>query len=563
MSKNILILIEATGIQEYIFGSNQLAQNIGASELVTQATTDWVVAKLEELHIKHNAIKNSKKEWEPNNQSIYADGLQAEIVYMGGGNAMLLFIDDGQAEEFARRLTRHALEQAPGLELVLMREPFDPRNDVLSNKHQGLREKLAKRKLNRTHSSPLLGLGITAACVYTGLPAIGMSDDDTVVGKAAAEKVRQTGEEPVSISMEVAAKLGAEDIGKDRLKRSLPQVEKAGYEFVYDFDDFGEKGESSYLAVIHADGNNMGERIKAIGKQHNQAGKEGSENYARALRAFSKSVGEAAEKALSATVNMLLDSKNLEKDDKGVKRYGGIVPLREPHGKPLLPFRPIVFGGDDVTFVSEGRLGLTLAVKYLATYTSQPLEDARKLAYARAGVAVVKSHYPFSRAYELADDLIKSAKAYIREKEEHGEMNALDWHFAVGGLVLPLKQVREREYKCPAGSLLMRPVRLGASDGDWRSWQTFTEVIIKEFQMEEKDKGQWAGRRNKIKAFRDALRAGTEAVHQFLHLYRLDGLELPDIPGAPEMKHQGWQGGRCGYFDAIEALDFYVPLKGE
>lgn len=42
MTQSTALLIEASGIQEYIFGSNQLSQNIGASELVTQATTDWL-----------------------------------------------------------------------------------------------------------------------------------------------------------------------------------------------------------------------------------------------------------------------------------------------------------------------------------------------------------------------------------------------------------------------------------------------------------------------------------------------------------------------------------------
>jgi hypothetical protein len=29
----------------------------------------------------------------------------------------------------------------------------------------------------------------------------------------------------------------------------------------------------------------------------------------------------------------------------------------------------------------------------------------------------------------------------------------------------------------------------------------------------------------------------------------------------PEMSRRGWQAGRCGYFDAIEAMDFYIPLE--
>jgi hypothetical protein len=28
------------------------------------------------------------------------------------------------------------------------------------------------------------------------------------------------------------------------------------------------------------------------------------------------------------------------------------------------------------------------------------------------------------------------------------------------------------------------------------------------------------------------------------------------------MPQEGWQDQQCGYFDVIEALDFYVPLRG-
>ncbi|MEG3070447.1 MAG: hypothetical protein RQM92_06055 [Candidatus Syntrophopropionicum ammoniitolerans] len=37
---------------------------------------------------------------------------------------------------------------------------------------------------------------------------------------------------------------------------------------------------------------------------------------------------------------------------------------------------------------------------------------------------------------------------------------------------------------------------------------------------------------------------------------------LPDIPEQPDMKSKGWQGEYCGYFDAIEAMDFYIPFEG-
>jgi hypothetical protein len=531
MTQQTLLLVEATGIQEYIFGSNQLAQNIGASELVQLATTNWVY---EALPDDHNVKRAAEKPdgWIIENRSLAGDGLAAEVVYAGGGNAMILFADDDEAEKFARRLTRTILEDAPGLGVVLKRQGFDPDGEALAQIHQDLRKALALRKLDRPRSVPLLGLGVTAACVFTGEPAVGLDDERRL------------------ISAEVRAKLCAEEDGKERLKRHLRDIELAGYDFIYDFDELGSKGTASYLAVIHTDGNNMGKRIRRIGKECPSPADNAV--YVRKLRKFSSSVARAARAALNSTVGMLLAPANLIEG-----KLGGIVPIPAKDGQDLLPFRPIVFGGDDVTFVCDGRLGLEVAAKYLHEFTTQPLDDGEP-AYARAGVAVVKTHYPFSRAYDLAEELCKSAKQYIKKWEDEGEegITALDWHFAVGGLVLPLGEVRRREYTVEKDvSLLMRPLHLGHPASDWRSWQTFTR-LMDEFQDK---RGDWYGRRNKVKALRDALRAGPDAVKVFVQTV---GQPLPPIPQRPEMKNQGWQGKECGYFDAVEALDFYVRLEG-
>ncbi len=461
------------------------------------------------------------------------------IVYKGGGNAMLIFESEGAADAFARQLTRRTLDRARGLGLVVKRKSFDPQKDSLVKVHQKLRKELAQRKRDRALSTPLAGLGVTAACVYTGAPAVALNDEGQLV------------------SVEVQHKLAAEKAGKKRLERLLPRVAEDGYDFVYDFDDFGTRGEASYLAVIHTDGNRMGDRIKKLGEQY--ARPDQNEQYRRALADFSKSVQNAADLALRATVDALLDAVVVKKTDKGERRsIGDKVPIhrRDSDHKWLLPFRPIVFGGDDVTFVCEGRLGLAVAAKYLQVFSRQSLSDG-ELAYCRGGVAVVKSHYPFSRAYDLAEALCASAKGYINDARVEGRLTALDWHFAVSGLVLPLKEVRQREYTVPAGSLLLRPLRLDPPDGDWRSWGTFT-VMLAEFQREG---GDWAGRRNKIKALRDALRQGREATQHFL---ALQGLTLPPISDQLQyMTTDGWHSsGRCGYWDAVEALDFYVPLEG-
>lgn len=540
MSKTLL-LVETSGIQNYVFGSNELLQNIGASELVAQATSKWVVEILDLLiKGKHNAHWDSSKHdlaVEPH--LVLAPTLAAEVIYSGGGNALILFgHDDKLPKDFAKALSVKALREAPGLQLVLKQMPFDPAKDRLSASHQTLITELAKRKLARKPSVPLLGLGVTAECVYTGKPAVEWNKE----------------EQP--ISSEVVAKLAVKDKGIQRLNGQLAQIDLKDYKFIYDFDHFGTKGESTYLAVIHADGNGMGDRIKAIGKIF-----PANDDYVRKLRGFSDSVKIASSTALQATMTMVLDNIVVDEKNK-TRRIADRVPIPFVKGKKdsapswRLPFRPVVFGGDDVTFVCEGRLGLAIATKYLHAFSQQKLDDG-EYAHARAGVAVVKSHFPFSRAYELADDLCGTAKAYIKEWEQtksHG-VTALDWHFAVTGLVRPLKEIREREYQVKEGDLCLRPLRLSDPNEDWRSWDNFRQ-IMKTFL----DKEKWYGHKNKLKALRVALREGKPAVKQFLQSC---DEELPNIPKQPNMKSEGWQSERCGYFDAIEALDFYVPIEKE
>ena len=66
--------------------------------------------------------------------------------------------------------------------------------------------------------------------------------------------------------------------------------------------------------------------------------------------------------------------------------------------------RALVFGGDDVTFVCDGRLGLSLATLYAREFAAETAKrpECGPLT-ARAGIAIVKTHYPFARAYALAD----------------------------------------------------------------------------------------------------------------------------------------------------------------
>src|SRR6266853_3042190 len=170
---SILTIVDVTGTQKYIFGTNKLRENIGASEIVAQATSKWI----RELVSKE------------------------KVIYCGGGNALLLFDDLIEAKNFARSYTKKLLQDAPGLDVVLAhsvgfeKDSFDEievPTDETDDLDQPIKRKetrpsilkavdntfkiLSAKKANRRISAPLLGLAVSAQCVSTGGAANGFDE---------------------------------------------------------------------------------------------------------------------------------------------------------------------------------------------------------------------------------------------------------------------------------------------------------------------------------------------------------------------------------------------------
>src|SRR5579884_3604366 len=343
-----LVVVDTMQIQPYIFGSNRLRENVGAFYLVGAATGDWAFKAVRKVAPRNNIGRGNTLidgAW------IERDNLDAEVLYAAGGNFVVLFGGDnerakGLAKQFTALLSQHVLLEAPGLQLVIAGQQMNWHEEALGDKRIEVFHLLDVQKRTHARSAPLLGLSVTAACRSTGLPATGL--------------VRGIGDEPPYLaSDEICAKVdvatrhgGTLSQADQRLQEVIGLAE--GYSYPADFDDMGATpGEYSHIAIVHADGNGVGQRIQEICNQHRK-----NDYY-------------------------------------------------------YLPFRPIVFGGDDVTFVCDGRLGLSLATMYLREFEKRTAaaklgKDGGSLT-ACAGIAIVKSHYPFARAYELADELSKTA----------------------------------------------------------------------------------------------------------------------------------------------------------
>lgn len=515
-------VLDTSGIQEYVFGSNELKHIISASALVHFATHEWVYETLAAL-----GKTNVSASGDFNDLQLLPDQLDSELVYSGGGNTVLLFRDPAQAVRFTQVLSKKVLLKAPGLEIVVAHSPlyaWDDSQQPLRDAVQATITRVNQRKYARAHSTPLLGISVTADCQFTGQPAVGLNNDGRLV------------------SAEIKAKIEAYPQAESRLDQAIPSGFRNYKDFANNFDQVGEKNSSSFLAVAHIDGNGMGQRVADI--VANQACLD-NRVYINTIRAFSLSIQIAAQEALRAiTIEVV-------RNEGG--KIGGVVPVKGN----VVPFRPIVFGGDDVTFVCDGRLGIGLARLYLEKLASYPLnsDPASSLGNlpamtARAGVAIVKTHFPFSQAYQLASSLEHSAKVFI--KDQGGNLSAMDWHFAGSGPLLEIEEIRRREYKTTFGELCMRPVEIG-SQAQWRSWKTFSQITQ---NLLEKGKTQ----KNKIMALREIARNGPQAVSNFLQVGGCPELLVP-VRGYQDSERNGWISQHCTFFDAIEAMDFFVDFK--
>ncbi|MBX0330229.1 hypothetical protein K2Z83_21400 [Oscillochloris sp. ZM17-4] len=456
MSDFTLTLIDTIGIQEYLFRSNRLRENLGASQLVELAIGEWV----------RDSIRDTTGQTILDRPIEENSTFQAELLYQGGGNALVLFraLDDAQAT--VRTLSRKLLCDAPGLQIAVAHQPFTW-DAGLGTALGELTRSLDAAKQRRSAGAPMLGQGVSLECRSTGLPAVGFTplqgDDDT----------------PRPASADVLARLdtGVQALARDRFRALLPPEVDAAYAIPNRFDDLGRsEGVQSYIAVVHADGNGMGQRFDDLLRQDLPA-----RELITRIRELSAKVNEAGILALQ---NMIAEmaaafatEKQRDPDDPLVLFLAGLPRDKDDKNKRYLPLRPLVYGGDDLTFVCDGRLGLALAASYLRHFheATRTVELPGGEAHACAGVAIVKTHYPFARAYGLAEELCKGGKDMLRAAGRIKTESALDWHFALSGLLADRKTLRAREYTADSGaSLLARPLtRFGPGiAAPWQTWET-------------------------------------------------------------------------------------------
>lgn len=507
MEERVLVMMEVSQKQSYIFATNALMDHVKRSAAVSWVTSAKFIKKI--------------------CQDEFSE--EEHLVYGGGGHIVLTFSKEEEAKKQVGKITRSIREDFPEMEVFVKLMAYDKEKGPAENLEELERQMEQKKAVRK-------------AAFCQGTFGIEKMDAATLTPIRAGKK----GEDLLS----------EED---NELEKLCPQ----GYIWAKRFEDLGiSKGESSFIAVVHIDGNGMGKRVKEFRRQ-----REGEtwETYRKRLKKFSQDIDRHYKEAfgeMESVVKTNLESGRLSK----LSLEGSYFPVRG-----------IIAAGDDICFVTEGRIGLESAAAFLRALVKKKNEGDQRFYEACAGVAIVHHKYPFYRAYELAKQLCESsAKNYAAKL---GGACVMDWHFEFGEIADSVEELR-KDYVARDGShMMLRPYFVCESQEGKGSKEKAGVRTYENFRslMRELLKPEEAYASGKLSQLRGAIREGEKQTAYFLKKNLLDKLTLTgyqNIYEKPQIGKIGTGEGqeRRAYvqiqgekysllYDGVEARDLYLELE--
>ena len=279
---------------------------------------------------------------------------KGEIVVSAAGNIKCIYDDEAECCNAVLKFPKRVMERVPGITISQAVVPYEA-----SNFHE-VCDKLEKRLKSQRSCRPknlLSGLMIIERSRTTGLPAVCVDKNNGFLDECTLSKRKALGKDNIT-----------------QLNLFSDFFGKYDKELVLDFKSLTQHNE--WIAIVHADGNALGQVVAR--KSHNP----------KELRQFSLNLDNATKSAAQKSCNRL--------KEKGVNVERAI--------------RPIILGGDDLTVVCSADIAVEFVHEYLELFEIETQEQIGSKLTACAGVAFIKSTYPFHYGYQLAESLCSEAK---------------------------------------------------------------------------------------------------------------------------------------------------------
>lgn len=329
-----------------------------------------------------------------------------ESVVRAAGNIKYVFKNLDDCKKAFRNFPKKIMQMAPGITVSQAVAEIEEFGDAIDEV-----EKKLKVQRNKPPKSVLSGLMGIKRANNTGMPV-------TCVSKGEY------------LDDATNAKLKQGNTVWELCKKSFNIETLSHKQIPYDISDI--KGKNDWIAIIHADGNGLGKVVQKVGKDK------------VLFREFSMKLDEATTLAAKAA-------------------YDAVKGKFSENGK--IPIRPVVLSGDDMTVIIRG----DLAVEYAKVFIKAFEEEAKKLLgniltnkeifadgkdylTACAGIAFIKSSYPFYYGYQLAEELCGQAKKDTKAMVGENDLPAscLMFHKVQDSFITNYEAIIERELTVPA-----------------------------------------------------------------------------------------------------------------
>lgn len=353
------------GIQEFIFQTNRLKEIAGASELVEEiCTTQFAQLLYDDRAIDYQTAK--KKLVEDDRMIIFA-----------AGNIKCVFAERKECEAVVLSFPRLVSGYAPGITISQAVVEFDgdtdfsvavakleerlkvQRNKPVKNVTQGAMGVLRSRQNGKpvvyAHKGDFLDAATLAKCKY-------------FIEDADGAKL---------VSRRTTQNLCLKALGQRMSDRQIA------------YDNTTMTGKNDWLAIIHADGNGMGQVVQEVGKTPDK------------FKTFSVELDNATTSASVAATKYVQEKYSLSVIEN-------------------FPIRPIVLGGDDLTVICRADIAIDFTQKFMQEFEKETQSRLGRMLTVCAGISYVKSSFPFHFAYKLAEELCGQAKKDAKSKVEAG-----------------------------------------------------------------------------------------------------------------------------------------------
>ena len=340
--------------------------------------------------------------------SKFTDGKDSNSVLRAAGNIKHIFESEEDCKRVVREFPKHVMETAPGITISQAVVKMVGKHADFATAVNELEQKLRVQR-NRPMPSVTTGLMGIKRSNKSGFPSVKIDKGEFLDAATCAKQKNY--DYHILCDKAFGEKLDARS-------------------FAFDIKDITLKND--WISIIHADGNGLGQVVQKVGKN------------AAEFKEFSEKLDKATILSAQAAWDRIKMTDILQSNP--------------------IPIRPIVLGGDDLTVICRA----DFAIEYVAAFMQEfeikteeffhdilqkhnVFENGAKKLTACAGVAFIKSSFPFYYGYELAEALCGEAKKHAKALDKNLAPSCLMFHKVQDSFVEKYQEIEKRELLTKGG----------------------------------------------------------------------------------------------------------------